>query len=139
MQIITDHIDLGETLENQLIDLTDRLAACIDRSRLSAGIVTVFVPGSTGAITTIEFEDGLTSDFPAMLDRLAPAAITYRHDLAWHDGNGHSHCKAALLGPDITIPFTDAQLTLGVWQQVVFVELDVQPRRRTLVVQIIGE
>lgn len=139
MHVMTDHIDLGETHEGELIDITDRIAACINRSQQSAGIVTVFVPGATGAVTTIEFEDGLKHDFPAMLARIAPADVPYRHDLAWHDGNGHSHCKASLLGPDITIPFTDAQLTLGTWQQVVFVELDRQPHRRTLVVQIIGE
>jgi secondary thiamine-phosphate synthase enzyme len=99
----------------------------------------VFNVGSTGAVTTIEYEPGLKSDFPAMLERITPTDIPYQHDLTWHDGNGHSHCRASLLGPDITIPFIQGSMTLGTWQQVIFIELDNKSHNRKLVVQIIGQ
>ena len=103
------------------------------------GIVTVFIPGSTGGITTIEYEPGLLKDFPAMLERIASRSIVYEHEKRWHDGNGRSHVRASLLGPSITIPFETGRLTLGTWQQLVFVEFDIQSRTRELVIQIMGE
>jgi len=99
----------------------------------------VFVPGSTGALTTIEYEPGLIHDFPAALERIVPRNIRYEHERRWHDGNGHSHVRASILGPSLTVPFTNGKLALGTWQQIVFVELDVRPRTRELVVQIVGE
>jgi len=97
------------------------------------------VPGATGAVTTIEYEPGLLKDLPAILERISPKGMEYEHELRWHDGNGHSHCRASILGPSLTVPFVDKKLTLGTWQQIVFVELDVRSRNRKLIVQIIGE
>ncbi|MFX0097429.1 MAG: secondary thiamine-phosphate synthase enzyme YjbQ [Candidatus Hodarchaeota archaeon] len=111
----------------------------VSKSGLSDGIATIFVPGATGAVTTIEYEPGLLKDLPAILERISPKDMEYEHELRWHDGNGHSHCRASILGPSLTVPFVDKRLTLGTWQQVVFVELDVRPRNRKLIVQIIGE
>jgi secondary thiamine-phosphate synthase enzyme len=139
MTVVTDQILLPRTTELQIVDITGDAAAAVARSGLRDGAVTIFTPGSTGAITTIEFEPGLRQDFPAMLERIVPRNIPYQHDLTWHDGNGHSHTRASLLGPGITVPFCSRQLTLGTWQQIVFIELDNKARQRKLVVQIIGE
>ena len=139
MTVVSDRIALGKTSELEMVDITGDVAAAISRSGLRDGIVTVFNVGSTGAVTTIEFEPGLRQDFPTMLERVAPRDIPYQHDLTWHDGNGHSHTRASLLGPDITVPFVNGALTLGTWQQLVFIELDNKPHSRELVVQIIGE
>ena len=139
MAVVSDEIRLPQTTEGQMLDITREVSDCIARSGLRSGIVTVFNVGSTGAITTIEYEAGLKEDFPALLDRLAPRDIPYAHDMTWHDGNGHSHCRASLLGPDITIPFTDRQMSLGTWQQIIFIELDNKPHNRRLAVQILGE
>lgn len=139
MAVASETLALGRTTELQMLDITGEVAAAVSRSGLRNGIVTVFNVGSTGAVTTIEFEPGLQRDFPAMLERVAPSDIPYQHDLTWHDGNGHSHTRASLLGPDITIPFIDGSLTLGTWQQLIFIELDNKPHHRKLIVQIIGE
>jgi len=125
--------------EVDMIDVTRMVQRAVEESGLKRGIVTVFVPGSTGAVTTIEYEPGLLKDFPKVLERVAPKGEEYEHHLRWHDWNGHSHCRAALLGPSLTVPFEDGRLQLGTWQQIVFVELDVRPRERELVLQIIGE
>jgi len=111
----------------------------VARSGLRTGVVTVFVIGSTGALITIEDEPGLREDLSTALERIAPAGIPYKHEEAWHDGNGHSHIRASILGPSITIPFNDSRLVLGTWQQILFVELDVRNRHRKLIVQMIGE
>jgi secondary thiamine-phosphate synthase enzyme len=139
MQVITDTIRVQSKGENHMMDLTEDVHDIVQRSQIRNGLVTVFVAGSTGAVTTIEYESGLLSDFPAMLERVAPKGITYDHEKAWHDGNGHSHVRASLIGPSLTVPFVEGELTLGTWQQIVFVELDVRPRSRTLVVQVLGE
>jgi secondary thiamine-phosphate synthase enzyme len=139
MAVVGETLQLGRTTELQMVDISHEVTAAISRSGLRNGIVTIFNPGSTGAVTTIEFEPGLLKDFPAMLERVAPSGIPYHHELTWHDGNGHSHTRASLLGPDITVPFVDGSLTLGTWQQLVFIELDNKPHRRTLIVQIVGE
>jgi secondary thiamine-phosphate synthase enzyme len=97
------------------------------------------VTGSTGSLTTLEYEPGLVHDLPTTLARIAPKNITYEHEKRWHDGNGHSHVKAAIIGPSISIPFINKQLMLGRWQQVIFIELDIRSRKRTLIIQIIGE
>ncbi len=120
-------------------DITEAVAREVGRSDLSDGIVTVFCPSSTSALTTIEFEDGALADLRRAFDEIAPPDRDYRHNLRWGDGNGHAHLRAALLGPSLTIPFSKGQLRLGTWQQVVYLDFDNRPRRRTLVVQMIGE
>jgi len=125
--------------EGEVVDITGQLQELVNGSKLSDGIAFLFVPGSTAALTTIEYEPGLVSDFPNALDRLVPRDISYEHEKRWHDGNGHSHVKAALVGPDLAVPFQKRKLMLGTWQQIVFVELDVRPRQREVIVQLIGE
>jgi secondary thiamine-phosphate synthase enzyme len=122
-----------------MVDLTDSVRDILGRSKLANGMATVFLTGSTGAITTIEYEPGLIQDFSAMLQRVIPKDIEYEHEKTWHDGNGHSHVRAALIGPSLTIPVMDGELALGTWQQVVFVEMDIRPRSRNIVVQLLGE
>lgn len=139
MAVVSERIELGKTTELEMVDITGEVTRAIQRSGLHDGIVTIFNTGSTGAVTTIEFEPGLRSDFPALLERIVPRDIPYQHDLTWHDGNGHSHCRASLLGPSLTIPFTGGQLALGTWQQIIFIELDNKPHHRRLAVQIVGE
>ena len=125
--------------EDDIIDLTKHTAKVVLDSKLADGIVTVFVLGSTAAITTIEFERGLAKDFPEMLSRVAPKEIYYEHEKMWQDGNGHSHVRASLIGPSLTVPFKDGSLILGTWQQIVLVEMDTRHRERKVVFQIIGE
>lgn len=122
-----------------MVNITDEVENVVKESKINDGIATVFVPGSTAAVTTIEYEPGLLNDFPNMLERIAPENTTYEHEQMWHDGNGHSHVRASLLGPSLTVPFTNKQLTLGTWQQIVLIELDTRSRDRSLVVQLIGE
>ena len=122
-----------------MIDITDQVEQVILKSGLHSGICTVFCKGSTGAIITIEYEDGLLHDFPDAMERIAPRRVNYEHHLRWHDGNGHSHIRASVVGPSITIPFVNGELTLGTWQQVTFVDFDNRPRTRTVHVMLIGE
>ena len=139
MTVITKAIKINSKGENDMVDITDQTLKAIHETNLEDGIVTVFVSGSTGAVTTIEYEPGLRSDFPKMLNRVIPPNIDYEHDKTWHDGNGHSHIRASLIGPSLTIPFKDGNLILGTWQQIVFFELDTRPRERTITIQMIGE
>ena len=139
MPVFTKRFALATSAENEVVDITKEVQKAIEESGLAAGVATVFVPGSTAAVTTIEYEPGLTRDFPAMLDRVAPRNIPYEHQKAWHDDNGRSHVKASLVGPSIAVPFEAGELTLGTWQQIVFVELDVRPRKREVVVQVMGQ
>ena len=139
MTVITKTTQIKTIGENNMIDITGQTSKAVKESKLEDGIVTVFVPGSTAAITTIEYEPGLTQDFPRMLSRIAPKDIDYQHDNTWHDGNGHSHVKASLIGPSLTIPFKDGNLMLGTWQQLVLLETDTRPRERKIILQIIGE
>jgi len=125
--------------EGEIIDITDRTQRVVESSRMRSGVAVLFVPGSTGAITTIEYEPGLLADLPIALERLAPKDASYEHEKRWHDGNGHSHIRASTIGPDLSVPFRDKKLTLGTWQQIVFLELDVRPRDRTVIVQLVGE
>lgn len=138
MNVITKSIKVQSKGENDIIDLTDEISARINELQISSGVVTVFVTGSTGAVTTIEYEPGLLKDFPDMLSRIAPNEQNYEHEEMWHDGNGRSHVKASLIGPSLTIPFNDKSLSLGTWQQIVFVELDTRERQRNIILQIIG-
>ena len=139
MAIITKTLIFQTKGEEDIIDITDDVIKAINRTKLDNGIVTIFVPGSTGALTTIEYEPGLLIDFPKSLDRISPKGLLYEHDKRWHDGNGHSHVKASLIGPSLTVPFVDRTLSLGKWQQIVFLELDIRSRRRKVLLQIIGE
>jgi secondary thiamine-phosphate synthase enzyme len=139
MVVISKSIQIRSKGENDMIDLTEKISDFVSSSEVSNGIVTIFVSGSTGSITTIEFEPGLIRDFPDMLSRVAPKDLDYGHEQMWHDGNGHSHVKASLVGPSLTVPFSKGQMHLGTWQQIVFLELDTRGRTRDLVLQIIGE
>jgi secondary thiamine-phosphate synthase enzyme len=120
-------------------DLTDRAAAVVTRSKVRTGILHVFVVGSTAAVGAIEFEPGLRQDLPAVLDRLFPPSRDYGHEQTWHDGNGHSHLQATLLGPSLTVPVAQSKLVLGTWQQIFLIECDVRPRERTVVATVLGE
>jgi len=139
MTISTNSIKIHSKGENDLIDLTQHISEFVKKSGVSKGIITIFVSGSTGSITTIEYEPGLIKDFPEMLRRIAPDDLDYGHEKMWHDGNGHSHVKASLVGPSLVVPFFDGKLCLGRWQQIVFVELDTRARNRDLILQILGE
>ena len=120
-------------------DITEMVAAAVAGSGLTDGIVTVAVVGSTAGVTTIEYEPGAVADFDAMFERLIPRHGPYRHHERWGDDNGSSHVRAALLGPSLTLPFTDRRVRLGTWQQIVLAELDTRPRSRQVIVQILGE
>ena len=122
-----------------MVNLTEKVSHLVAKSGITNGIATIFVSGSTGSVTTIEFEPGLIHDFPEMLKRMAPKNLDYGHEKMRHDGNGHSHVKASLLGPSLTIPFIDSQLCLGTWQQIIFLDLDTRSRNRDLILQVIGE
>jgi secondary thiamine-phosphate synthase enzyme len=139
MTVITKTAQIETRGENDLINITGQTSKALQESKLQDGIVTVFISGSTAAITTIEYEPGLKQDFPRMLSRIVPTNIEYQHDNTWHDGNGHSHIKASLIGPSMTIPFKDGNLMLGTWQQIVLLETDTRPRQRKIILQIIGE
>ena len=120
-------------------DLTEQVARIVGESGLRTGLAHVFHVGSTGAIGTIEFEPGLQQDLPAILDKLFPPSRDYGHEQAWHDGNGHSHLQATMLGPSLTVPIKEGKLMLGTWQQIFHLECDIKPRRRTIAVTLIGE
>jgi secondary thiamine-phosphate synthase enzyme len=139
MTVITRNILIKSKPENDIIDISDQVSKIVKESKIETGVVIVFVVGSTAAITTIEYEPGLQQDFPKMLSRLVPKEIEYAHDNTWHDGNGHSHVRASLIGPSLTIPFITGHLTLGTWQQIVLLEMDTRPRERKIILQVIGE
>jgi secondary thiamine-phosphate synthase enzyme len=139
MSVITKTISVSSNGENDMMDITSQTDEAIKSSRLQDGVVVIFVSGSTSAVTTIEYEPGLKKDFPKMLARLAPNEIEYEHDKRWHDGNGHSHVRASLIGPSLAVPFKNGKLMLGVWQQIVVLEMDTRGRERNIVLQIIGE
>lgn len=136
--ILTSYSDF-ETCVGDVIDITERVEAAVQESGLQSGIAVVFVPGATGAVTTIEHEPGLIDDIRAALEVIAPEEREYAHNQKWGDGNGHSHIRASLIGPSLTVPFLEAKLSLGTWQQIVFLELDNRPRRRRIIIQILGE
>ncbi len=120
-------------------DITEAVGRVVAKSGVRTGIAHVFGLGSTAAVGTIEFEPGLERDLPEMLDRLIPPSRDYGHEQAWHDGNGHSHLQATLLGPSLSVPVADGQLVLGTWQQIIHLDCDVRPRERTVMVTVIGE
>lgn len=138
MNVVTKELHFSTKGEVEILDITERVNSALRESEISDGIVTIFVPGATGAVTTIEYEPGLLQDLPNALERLFPRGLAYEHELRWHDGNGHSHVRASFLGPSLTVPFKDHTLMLGTWQQVVFIELDNKRRSRRIILQIIG-
>lgn len=139
MKIINNRIEHATKGDGDLIDITGDVARCLESAKLAQGIVTVFVVGSTAAITTFEFESGMIQDMRDLYAKLVPGNRHYHHDDTWGDANGFSHLRAALQGPSLTIPFEKGKLLLGTWQQVVLAEFDNRPRHRQVVVQIIGE
>jgi len=139
MKVFSNTIQLHSEGEGDIIDMTTQLSTIVKESKIKNGTLTIFVSGSTAAVTTIEYEPGLVHDFPEMLSRIVPKEIEYEHDNTWHDGNGHSHVRSSLIGPSITIPIISGKLTLGTWQQVVLLEMDTRSRNRTVILQIIGE
>jgi secondary thiamine-phosphate synthase enzyme len=140
VKVVTTSFEADSRGENDVLDLTGRVQEAVTLSELSKGIATVFVLSSTAAVTTIEYEPGLAKDFPQMLGRVAPKdGVPYDHDKRWHDGNGHSHVKASLVGPSLSIPFIGGDLALGEWQQIVLAEFDTRPRTRKVIVQMVGE
>jgi secondary thiamine-phosphate synthase enzyme len=139
MAVVCSVLQVKSKGESDMIDLTGYTAKAVHDSNIKDGIITVFVVGSTAAITTIEFERGLAMDFPEMLSRVVPKDIDYEHEKMWNDGNGHSHVRASLIGPSLTIPFRDGTLLLGTWQQVVLMEMDTKHRERRVILQIMGE
>jgi secondary thiamine-phosphate synthase enzyme len=120
-------------------DITDQVVTAVNSSGVKTGMVNVFNAGSTSAVGTIEFEPGLQGDMPAILDKLIPPSRNYGHEQRWHDGNGHSHLQATLLGPSLTVPIADGKLMLGTWQQIFYLECDVRGRQRTVLVTVIGD
>lgn len=139
MSVKTYHISVSSRGDSDIHDLTQHVAEKLAESELKDGLATVFVPGSTASITTIEFEPGLRKDMPEVLQRLVPSNVQYHHDDTWGDGNGYAHVRAALIGPGITVPFENGGLCLGTWQQIVLMDFDNRPRRRDIVLQFIGE
>lgn len=132
-------ISLHTEGENDMIDITHLVADKIAEGDVRNGCVLVFVPGATGALSTIEYEPGLVKDFPRFMEEIIPANKTYFHNETWQDGNGHSHIRAALVGPSLTIPVEDRRMILGMWQQIVFLEFDNKPHNRELVLQLMGD
>jgi len=138
MAVHTSSIALSAQGFSDVLDLTDRVREIVSRSSVSEGSVTLFVPGSTAGITTIEFESGVIEDLKDAIERLVPQDISYAHNARWGDGNGFSHVRAALMGPSLTVPFSKRELLLGTWQQIVLVDFDNRPRKREIVVQVTG-
>lgn len=139
MKIINKKIELKTKGNPDLINITDRVDSALKSSGLKNGTLTVFVVGSTAAITTFEYEPGLIKDVRELCDKLIPSKARYHHDDTWHDANGFSHLRAALFGPALVIPFEDGRLLTGTWQQIVLAEFDNRPRDRQVIVQLIGE
>jgi secondary thiamine-phosphate synthase enzyme len=138
MAVATHTIRLSTKGNADIVDITPEIAEFVDKLKMSNGIVTASLVGSTGALTTCEFEPGLVADIKDMFDKLIPPGA-YHHDKAWGDGNGHSHLRASLVGPSLTVPFVKRKLCLGTWQQVIFIDFDNRARKREIVVQCIGE
>jgi secondary thiamine-phosphate synthase enzyme len=139
MTVITEQLTRKTRGNSHILDITPEVAEVVRSSGLEDGLVTVFVPGATGGVTTIEYESGLVSDLERAFEGMAPENIPYAHNERWGDGNGHSHVRAAVLGPSLSVPFAEGQMILGTWQQIVVVDFDNRPRRRQIVVQVMGE
>ena len=139
MPVKTFSLSLSTRGNADIHDITDHVTSHLTQSGLKDGTVTIFCPSSTSALTTIEYESGALSDLKRLFDEIVPSNREYAHNARWDDGNGHSHVRAALLGASLTVPFVNGRLTLGTWQQIIYVDFDNKPRRRELILQIIGE
>ena len=137
-RVVTGSIEFASRGDADIVKITEEVAEAVTQTGLMDGTVTVFVPGATGALTTIEYEPGVVADVQRALDVIAPAHGVYQHNVNLGDGNGHSHVRAGLVGPSLTIPFVDGRLTLGRYQDIVFCDFDARPRERSLVVQVMG-
>ena len=137
--VVTRTIRLRTRGNADMVDITQEVAREVQASGISSGIVTIFAPSATSGLTTIEYESGALADLKRVFDEVVPEDRDYRHNLRWGDNNGHSHVRAALLGPSLTVPFTGGRLLLGTWQQITFIDFDIRPRRRELILQILGE
>jgi len=137
--VVQQQLEVATAGHRDMQDMTPALLATVRRSGITTGVAHVFVMGSTGAVGLIEFEPGLRQDLPNMLDRLAPPSPDYSHEQTWHDGNGHSHLQATVLGQTLSFPVSDSAPALGPWQQIFLLECDIRPRKRTVIVTILGE
>ena len=137
--IFTDEIRLETEGHTDVHDITPQVERAIAASQMHDGTVTIFCPGSTGGLTTIEYERGVITDLQQILDEIVPPDRDYRHHLRWGDDNGSSHIRAAMIGPSLVVPIVEGELTLGTWQQIVFLDFDTRPRSRRLIVQVMGE
>ena len=137
--VVTARREISTRGQGDAHDITEMVSAAIAESKIAAGIATIFVVGSTAAVTTIEFEPGAIADLNRLFEEIAPRHSDYRHHLRWGDDNGSSHARAALLGPSLTVPFVNAELVVGTWQQIMLLEFDTRPRKREVVIQIVGE
>lgn len=136
----TKRISLKTKGHTDIVDITSEVQDVLSDSQIKEGILTVFIPGSTASITTIEYESGLVKeDLPKALEGMAPTGVRYAHDSAWGEGNGYAHVRASIVGPGLTIPFSQKRLMLGTWQQIVLVDYDNRPRSREIILQIMGE
>jgi len=136
--VITERIHLRTQGHTDIIDITTQVSNALQSAQLQDGTVTIFCPGSTGGVTTIEYESGALTDLQQIFEEIAPEDRDYRHHLRWGDDNGSAHVRAALMGPSLTVPFTQKKLTLGTWQQIVFIDFDTRSRSRELVLQFVG-
>ena len=139
MIIKSKHLKYETAGHDQMIDLTGDVNKIVHESKVKEGLATVFVPGSTASVTTIEYEPGLIKDIKELGERLAPSNKSYAHDETWGDGNGYSHLRASTIGPSLSVPIEDGEMTLGTWQQIVLIDHDIRPRSRQVVIQVIGE
>ena len=139
MDVVTKYLKIRSNGPNDMLDITKDVQGSVDESGIKDGIVLVFCPGSTGALSTVEFEPGLMEDVPEMLNKIAPYGKDYKHHATWHDDNGSGHLKSTLLGPDLTVPLIGGTVVTGTWQQIVFIECDTRARDRELIVQIMGK
>lgn len=139
MPVKTFPLFLTSSGNAEVHEITDQVARHVSQSSLENGTATIFCPSSTSGVTTIEYESGAVSDLKRLFDEIAPPNRDYAHNARWGDGNGHSHVRASLLGPSLTIPFVNGRLTLGAWQQIIYVDFDNKPRKRELILQVIGE
>ncbi|MDF1500631.1 MAG: secondary thiamine-phosphate synthase enzyme YjbQ [Anaerolineales bacterium] len=135
----TGTVELKTQGQTDMHDITQQVADLVTASKIEQGLATVFAASATSGITTIEYESGALEDLRQALDEIAPANREYKHNLRWRDGNGHSHLRSALMGPSLTIPILNNQLTLGTWQQILYIDFDVRPRDRSLIVNVLGE
>ena len=138
--VVTKEIQVSTNGNSEVLDITPQTVKAVNESGVSAGTATLFVVGSTAAITTTEYEPGLVNhDIKAAFEKIAPANGRYEHEETWHDDNGHSHIRASLLGPSLVVPIVDGKLTLGTWQQIILIDFDTRPRTRQVICQIVGE